>query len=143
MQHTFVTDLGKGTFKASNGWLESFIKRNHRIFRTMSGERGDVDNATVIEWKKRLPTICENYSPKNIFNMDETGLFFKDTFHLKNVDCAGGKKSKLRITVALCASMEGEKLQPLVIGKASQPRCLKKLMQHLCLLLTEITKRHG
>lgn len=39
----------------------------------------------------------------------------------------GGKKSKLRITVALCASMEGEKLQPLVIGKASQPRCLQKI----------------
>lgn len=63
--------------------------------------------------------------------MDETGLFFRDTtnktFRVKGSDCAGGKRSKERITVALCASMTGEKIQPLVIGKARQPRCFKKI----------------
>ncbi|XP_062566571.1 tigger transposable element-derived protein 4-like [Saccostrea cucullata] len=63
--------------------------------------------------------------------MDESGLFFKDTtrktFHIKGQDCAGGKRSKERITIALCASMTGEKLQPLVIGKCRKPRCFQKL----------------
>ncbi|XP_052260015.1 tigger transposable element-derived protein 4-like [Dreissena polymorpha] len=32
-----------------------------------------------------------------------------------------------RITVALCASMTGEKLPPLVIGKSAKPRCFGKI----------------
>lgn len=36
-------------------------------------------------------------------------------------------RSKERITVGLCASMTGEKMTPLVIGKANKPRCFKKI----------------
>ena len=42
----------------------------------MSGERGDVDDSVCEDWKKKLPDICEGYEPKDIFNMDETGVFF-------------------------------------------------------------------
>ncbi|XP_062609218.1 tigger transposable element-derived protein 4-like [Saccostrea cucullata] len=63
--------------------------------------------------------------------MDETGLFYRDTsrqtLFIKGQDCAGGKRSKERITVALCASMTGEKLKPLLIGKSRQPRCFSKI----------------
>ena len=97
----------------------------------MTGERGDVDTPTVDRWTEKLPTMCEGYQPENIFNMDETGLFFRDTthksFHVKGVDCAGGKRSKERLTLALCASMTGEKLKLLVIGKATKPRCFAKI----------------
>ncbi|XP_052809461.1 tigger transposable element-derived protein 4-like [Mya arenaria] len=59
--------------------------------------------------------------------MDESGLFYREssrsTFYTKGEDCAGGKRAKERITVALCASMTGEKLKPVVIGKARKPRC--------------------
>lgn len=41
----------------------------------MSGERGDVNTDTVNDWKEKLKLICKGYEPKNIFNMDETGLF--------------------------------------------------------------------
>ncbi|XP_053392576.1 tigger transposable element-derived protein 6-like [Mercenaria mercenaria] len=37
--------------------------------------------------------------------------------------CWGGKRSKQHITVALCTSMTGEKLKPVVIGKSKKPRC--------------------
>ena len=47
--------------------------------------------------------------------------------YVKGDDCAGGKRSKERITVALCASMTGEKLIPLVIAKSNNPRCFKKI----------------
>jgi hypothetical protein len=42
----------------------------------MSGER-DVDDAVVSDWLTKLPSICEGYEPKDIFNMDETGLFYQ------------------------------------------------------------------
>jgi hypothetical protein len=55
----FASDFGISTFKASNGWLESFI--NNIKFGTMSGERGDVDDDCVNEWKLRLPELCGNF----------------------------------------------------------------------------------
>ena len=48
-------------------------------------------------------------------------------FYFLGEDCAGGKRSKERITVALCASMVGEKLRPLIIGKSRSPRCFSKI----------------
>jgi predicted DNA-binding protein YlxM (UPF0122 family) len=127
----FAKDLNVDSFKASNGWLDSFTKRNNIVFSTMSGERGDVSDKTVEDWKSKLASLCEGFDSKDIFNMDESGLFFKDTtrktFHQKGLDCAGGKRSKERITIALCASMTGEKLQPLIIGKCRKPRCFKNI----------------
>jgi hypothetical protein len=81
----------------------------------------------------RKPQLFGGYKPEDIFNMDETGLyiFFRDTntytFHKKGDDCAGSKRSKERLTVALCASMTGENLRPLVNGKCENPRCFKKI----------------
>ena len=75
------------TFKASNGWLQSFIKRHNIVFGSMTGDRGDVDLSKVTDWKDRLKDLCVGYDKSDIFNMDETGLFFRDTskktFHVK------------------------------------------------------------
>lgn len=127
----FSSQLKNDSFKASNGWLESFRKRHNISFGLMSGERGDVNTDTVNDWREKLKLICKGYEPQNIFNMDETGLFFRETtrktLFVKGDDCAGGKKSKDRITVALCASMCGEKVKPLLITKSRNPRCFKKI----------------
>jgi len=49
------------------------------------------------------------YPRENVFNMDETGLFYRlmtdKTLSFKGEKCGGGNLSKERLTVALCASM--------------------------------------
>ena len=99
----------------------------------ISGEKGCVDGIVVDDWKERLPDLISGYKPDDIYNMDETGLFYRAlpdrTLALKGQECIGSKKAKERITLALCVSMTGEFERPLVIGRAAKPRCFK----HLCL----------
>ena len=53
----------------------------------MTGERADVDLTKVTNWKDRLEGLYCGYGKADVFNMDETGLFFRDTmrksFHVK------------------------------------------------------------
>ena len=76
-----------------------------------------------------LPQPLGRFSPEDVHNLDETGLFHKlksnKTLEFKGHKCSGGKKLKERLTVLVGASMVGEKLPLLVIGKAKSPRCFK------------------
>ena len=88
----------------------------------MSGE-GAVSEDMIMEWNcNHLPSLLSEFSPDNIFNADETSLFWKclpdKTLSMKGEKCSGGKKSKERITVLVCANMSWtEKVPLLVIGK--------------------------
>lgn len=123
--------LGIETFKASNGWLEKFQRRHNISFKAICGEEKSVDPTQVADWMKRLKPLCEGYEEKNIFNCDETGLFYRilpdKTLCFKNEKCSGGKISKERLTILLCCNMLGEFEKPLVIGKAQKPRCFKNI----------------
>ena len=52
--------------------------------------------------KKNLDTICKDYSNENIFNIDETGLFWcampNKTLAVANEKVEGTKSSKDRLT---------------------------------------------
>lgn len=80
--------------------------------------------------KERLLDRLRDYKAFDIYNIDETGLFFQDLPYKSLVvmgsDCAGGKKSKERLIVALCINAEREFEEPLVIRKSLKPHCLKK-----------------
>ena len=80
-------------------------------------------------WKQRIPGICQGYDPKNIFNFDETGFFFRafpdKTLASVGDKCKGGKNAKDRITVGLTCSLAGEKLQTHINGKSLRQRCFK------------------
>lgn len=125
----FAKDLGIDSFQASSGWLEKFKIRNGIVQRVLSGEGADVSEIACDEYRQRvLPALLEGYKPDDIFNADETGLFFKclpdKTLAFKGEKCQGGKRSKERITVMVAANMTGnEKLKLLVIGKSAKPRC--------------------
>ena len=121
--------LGKPEFKGSQGWLEKWKKRFAIKELKICGESGEIQGETVDSWKERLPEIVQGYSKDNIWNMDETGLFFRALpdrgFAQKRQSCKGGKKSKLRVTIALFVSASGHKEKPVFIWKSENPRCLR------------------
>ena len=57
--------------------------------------------------------------------------------------CKDGKISKESITILLACSSLGEKLTPLVVGKARKPRCFKMLTQRIYQFHGIEIKRHG
>ena len=123
-------------FQCSDGWLDRFKKRRAITFRIVSGEANSVPKDIVDDWLcNELPSLLEEYDPKDVFNADETGLFFKllpdRTYTYKGNNCHGGKRSKERITLLIAANMDGsEKLPLLAIGKSAKPRCFKNV-RHL------------
>ena len=51
----------------------------------------------------------------------------KDLYLMQRRNVRGGKKSKLRLTIAFFINAAGEKELPIVIGKAKLSRCFKGL----------------
>lgn len=128
----FGASLGKNNFKASTGWLDGFKERNEVSFKAVCGESGAVDMDVANDWKDLCVQMIDDYADKDVFNVDETGLFYKctpdKTLAFKNEKCSGGKHSKERLTVLMGANMDGsEKLPLLVIGKSKNPRCFKNV----------------
>ena len=70
-------ELNHDDFSASNGWLESFQKCHNTATSVLSGEAADVPQDAVDQWQSRLALVCEGYDASNIFNADETGLFYR------------------------------------------------------------------
>lgn len=119
-----VTDFG-----ASEGWLQKWKQRNNVRSYKVCGESGNVDLERAGQWKSCLETVLTGYDLKNVFNMDETGFFFRalpdsSLNHVKEL-CKGGKQGKDRVTVALTCSAMGEKLSPWIIGKSKNPRSFR------------------
>lgn len=118
-------------FVCSRSWVERFKKRHNISSGKIVGESADVNMNVVNDWLNNVwPTIRDGYEYKDIFNADETGLFYKltpdTTLKFVGENCAGGKLSKVRLTVLVAANMSGtEKRKLLVIGKSANPRCFK------------------
>jgi hypothetical protein len=125
-------ELGIDNYEGSDGYFYRFKKRHNLKHYTINGESGSVSEEAVVEWSQKLQNIIKDYNPKDIYNADETGLFWRlmpnKTYSLQNKKCEGGKKSKERVTIMLCTNMDGsEKLKMLFIGKSKNPRCMKKI----------------
>ena len=124
-----AAQLGVPNFKGTNGWLEKWKRRYNVRKVAVSGESGEVSGVTVCAWKERLPEILRGYDKKNVYNLDETGCFWKalpqQGFAEKGKQCRGGKKSKQRFTIAFMVNAAGKKEKPVVIWKSANPRCFR------------------
>lgn len=118
-------------FLASDGWLNKFTARHSITFKTLSGEGAGVDLIAAKSWKADVENICGGYAPENIYNFDESGLFYKSTpkksYMLTSEMAQGDKNSKLRLTVALMANFAGQKEPPIIIGNAARPRAFGRI----------------
>jgi len=126
-----AAELGHSDFKCSDGWLTRFKSRHDITFRTISGEAAAVDTDVVHQWQQDvLGPLLRRYSADDVYNADETGLFYQmlpsKSMMIKGDQCSGGKHSKVRITLLVCANMTGrDKLPLFAIGKSQKPRCFK------------------
>ncbi|CAB5357800.1 unnamed protein product [Rhizophagus irregularis] len=85
---------------------------------------------TLPEERLCLHTLLTKYNEKDIYNADETELFFrmKPNHTLGSGKISGRKQDKSRLSVLLCSNSTGShKFSPLVIGKANNPRCFKNI----------------
>ena len=68
----------------------------------VAGEEGDVNQETLSSWDERSRELLRGYEPRNVWNMDETGQFWKalpdKSLSERGKCCHGGKNSKERAT---------------------------------------------
>ncbi|GBP45082.1 Tigger transposable element-derived protein 4 [Eumeta japonica] len=88
--------LGLAAFKASEGWLGKFKQRHHINYGKISGEARSVDMNMTHDWINKVwSKFKEKYTPSDIFNADEAGIFYKltpdKTLKFKGEKCVGGK----------------------------------------------------
>ena len=85
------------------------VKARHGISRgKLSGEAGLVNKVVSKNWKEEPPVIIAGYDMKEIFNCDETALFFKQpttkSLLIHGNHGHGNKRDKSRISLLLCTS---------------------------------------
>lgn len=94
----------------------------------------DINNPEIIKQINDLGEIFATQAGHVIFNIDETGLFWKLILNrtLAIEARSRRKKSKDRVTLALTINKDGtERLEPWVIRKSKNPRCLKNINRKL------------
>ncbi|KAE9263526.1 hypothetical protein PF001_g31638 [Phytophthora fragariae] len=113
----------------SDGWMTAFMCRHGLRFRVRHGEAASVDPQVVHEGLQRLQAVTDLYEPRDIYNVDETGLCYAmaPARSIGSKNMCGVKKQKTRITLALTANADGSDALPILyIGKAKKPRCFGK-----------------
>ena len=118
-------------FKASQGWLWRFMKRNKlgRQAKTKVSKLRRFDSiaeqqTAINEFLNTVPGRMKPYSDTVTFNMDETPCYFDmSNAHTiefkgaKTVEIMGTGSSERRFTVVLCIRMDGKVIDVMVIFK--------------------------
>jgi len=112
------------------------MEKHHGICQlSITGESLSGDNSTAEDYKNKFLDFVkkENLTADQIYNADETGLFYRmlpsKTLASKiEKDAKGYKKSKDRLTIMTCSNASGKHKFPLLlVGKAKNPRALKNI----------------
>ena len=103
--------------------------RHNIAYKSISCENASVEKGVCDDWKERtLQLVLNRYDPNNVFNANETGLYWRllpdKTHAFRGEVCTGTKRAKDQVTVLVCANMTGTENCPLLtIGKYKKPRC--------------------
>jgi DDE superfamily endonuclease len=131
-----ATSLGYDNdgFQGSFQWLKKFRIRKGIDSVLLQGKGGEF-NMNDPELQEKLRVLCRliaTYEVVIVYNMDETGLFFRNvpryTLLLQDkeiITTKGLKMSKDRITLIVCAKATGTQKVPCTLfGKARKPACI-------------------
>ena len=91
----------------------------------------------VEDYMVELRVIVAPYLLKDVYNMDETGLFWKATLDttLATETLLGTKKQKARVSLVNCSNADGSDKLPLwVIGALAKLRCFTAARVNINLL---------
>ena len=109
------------------------MNRNDLKRFLLHGEAGSVDEKVPPSGMAAVRKECEKYDLNCIYNVDETGLFYRmlpRRTHLapgenrKTVRGVKGMKAEERSTAYICVNASGTVEMPLAfIGTAANPRC--------------------
>ncbi len=101
----------------------------------LHGEGAEVNKSDLVLMATLddLYAIIAQYDPENVYNMDETDLFFRlqPRYNLPMPDedistTRGKKKSKDRVSLIVCANAVGtHKIPCTLIDKLKAPACIK------------------
>ncbi|XP_018396043.1 PREDICTED: jerky protein homolog-like [Cyphomyrmex costatus] len=125
---------GPASFMASNGWLQKF-KQRHGICQSSIQEKLSYNTEEIKHFPEKFHSFVKDhgYTLQNIYNADETGLYWRTLPQLiltaeHELSAANLKVSKERLTAMMCANANGtHKLPLLIIGKYKNPRCMKNV----------------
>lgn len=129
--------IGHTNFKATEGWFSRWKCRHEIKFKRAHGEKNSANLLAAEEWRSlKLNDLLKKYNPEDVYNADETGLFYRATpdgsLCYKRHKLIGCKKAMDRFTVLCCCNMTGtDKRKLLVIGKHQKPRCFKGINMDL------------
>ncbi|CAH2274035.1 tigger transposable element-derived 1-like [Pelobates cultripes] len=109
--------------KASRRWFERFKTRSgiHSMVRHGEAASSDVDAAEEFATEFLEVMVSEGYLPQQVFNCDETGLFWKRMTKCifiteEETSLPGHKPMKDRLTLLFCANASGDlKIKPLLV----------------------------
>ena len=107
-------------------------KRYGIVNKAICGTKESATQADELEeWKETVLLTLEGYSSSDIYNSDETALFYKSlphrTYYHADDKPSGSAKFKNRLTLLIITNMDGSDHRKLsVIGKAKTPHCLQK-----------------
>lgn len=128
----YTTDQIFNVNEANRGWFDKFKKTSHLRNFKVQGEA-----AAAESFPQDLAKIIDDcgYTKDQIFNVDETGLFWKKmpsrTFIAKEEKTTPGfKPAKDRMTLLLGANASGTlKLKPMLIYRLENPGALKNYVK--------------
>ena len=120
--------------KWSQGWLAKFKKMHNSKQRRLYGESASVDVEKAAGRLLEIQEIVKEYDSKDIYNCDETGLFWRmiPQKTLSRCQHKGSKVDKARITAHLTCNADGShKLDPWLIGNSKNPRAFGRQNQKI------------
>ncbi len=117
-------------FEFSSGWLAKFKQRHQIRSHRRFGKSGAANMEIIEESLPHIRIILDQYALADIYNMDETRLFYRmqadNSFATRQLK--GPKQNKERITITICSNADGSNKLPLwIIGKSFCPRCFKNI----------------